>query len=226
MFNVKNTKNLLLLAFGLQLLAFSFVLAQSVADITKQVQANLDKSPWEANVVGKIQLPDGSSQEADFKLQVIPGKDQLARVEFKKPSALEGNFVVISDKEVWNYLFLTNQVIMQSRAKARVEGLGVNLTSLGDFDSLTTSVVTKLAGEVKSDEGTAWKITGTPKDTTQGYSSMEILVLKSDPRPVTITLKDSAGKVVAELNIKNFKRSNLTAKNLKKYPADAEVVKK
>lgn len=217
----RKTLNALLIA-----LVSTIGLAQSVADITKQVQANLEKSPWEANIVGKIQLPDGSSQDADFKLQVIPGKDQLARVDFKKPSALEGNFVVISDKEVWNYLFLTNQVIMQSRAKAKVEGLGINLTSLGDFGDLTDKVITKLAGEVQSEAGAVWKITGTPKDTTLGYASMEILVLKSDPRPVSITLKDSAGKVVADLNIKDFKRTNLTAKNLKKYPADAEVVKK
>lgn len=213
-----------LFAIGYLLSAIS--LAQTVADISKQVQANLEKSPWEATIVGKIQLPDGSSQDAEFKLQVIPGKDQISRVDFKKPGSLEGNFVVISDKEVWNYLFLTNQVIIQSRAKAKVEGLGVNLTSLGDFGDLTDKVVTKLAGEEKTADGPAWKITGTPKDTSQGYANMEILILKSDPRPVSITLKDSAGKVVADLDIKDFKRSNLTAKILKKYPADAEVVKK
>lgn len=229
MFNQNPTRNLrnvllALLAFGLPLSAFS--LAQTVADISKQVQANLEKGPWEATVVGKIQLPDGSTQDADFKLQVIPGKDQLTRVDFKKPGSLEGNFVVISDKEVWNYLFLTNQVIIQSRAKAKVEGLGINLTSMGDFADLTDKVVSKLAGEEKTPDGPAWKIVGTPKDNTLGYASMEILVLKSDPRPVSITLKDSSGKAVADLDIKDFKRSSLTAKILKKYPADAEVVKK
>ncbi|MFX4880107.1 hypothetical protein ABTC00_19535, partial [Acinetobacter baumannii] len=75
-------------------------MAQSIAEITRQVQANMERSPWEATVTGKVQLPDGSTQEADFRLQVIPGKEQLARVEFRKPAALEGNFVVISDKEV------------------------------------------------------------------------------------------------------------------------------
>ena len=217
----------LLLAISYQLSAIGF--AQTVADITKQVQANLEKSPWEANILGKVQLPDGSSQDADFRLQVIPGKtpaEQIARVDFKKPSALEGNFVLISDKEVWNYLFLTNQVIIQPRAKAKVEGLGVNLTSLGDFSDLTAKVVARLVGETQTADGPAWRISGTPKDTTVGYASMEILVLKSDPRPIAITLKDSSGKVVADLSIKDFKRLNVTVKTLKKYPADAEVVKK
>ena len=217
------------LAFCLLLLAISYQLsafAQSASDISKQVQANLEKSPWEATVTGKVQLPDGSSQEAEFKLQVIPGKDQIARVDFAKPSSLEGNFVVISDKEVWNYLFLTNQVIIQPRAKAKVEGLGVNLTSLGDFGELTEKVDAKVMGEQTTPEGPAWKLVGKAKDSTLGFAEGEFLVLKSDPRPVLVRIKDSSGKVLAELNFKNFKRSNATAKTIKKYPADAEVVKK
>lgn len=211
---------------GVLFLALSWVGAQSPAEITKQVQANLEKSPWEATVSGKAQLPDGSSQDVEFRLQVLPGKEQVARVEFKKPGSLEGNFVVISEKEVWNYLFLTNQLIIQPRAKANVQGLGVNLTSLGDFDQLNEQVSLKLLGEERTAEGAAWKLSGTPKDKTQGYSSMEILVLKADPRPLALTLKDAGGKTVADLAFKGFKRVNLTAKQLKKYPADAEVVRK
>jgi outer membrane lipoprotein-sorting protein len=215
------------LAIGYGLSALG--LAQNVADIGKQVQDNLSKSPWEANVTGKIQLPDGSAQDADFHLQVIPSPTPagaLVRIDFKKPSSLEGNFVVISDKEVWNYLFLTNQVVIQPRAKAKVEGLGVNLTGLSDFNQLTEKVNLKLLGDAQTSEGAAWRISGAPKDASSGFASMEILVLKSDPRPVAISLKDSAGKTVADLAISGFKRAALTAAALKKYPGDAEVVKK
>jgi outer membrane lipoprotein-sorting protein len=212
--------------FGAVLGLLVFALAQSPAEITKQVQANLEKSPWEATVSGKAQLPDGSSQDIEFRMQVLPGKEQLARVEFKKPGSLEGNFVVISDKEVWNYLFLTNQLIIQPRARANIQGLGVNLTSLGDFDQLSEQVSFKLLGEEKTPEGAAWKLSGVPKDKTQSYASMEIVVLKADPRPLSLTLKDSGGKTLADLNFKDFKRVNLSAKQLRKYPADAEVVRK
>ena len=214
------------LAISYLLLAIGLVSAQSAADITKQVQANLEKSPWEANIVGKLQLPDGSSQEADFQIKVLPGKDQLARVEFKKPASLEGNFVLISDKEVWNYLFLTNQLIITPRAKAKVEGLGVNLTALGDFEELTKKMDVKVLGEEKTDEGPAWKLVGSAKDTSVGFDKMEMLVLKADPRPLQVRVKDKDGRLLAELNFKSFKRANLTAKMLKKYPADAEVVRK
>ncbi|MCS7069248.1 MAG: outer membrane lipoprotein carrier protein LolA [Meiothermus sp.] len=200
--------------------------AQTIAEITRQVQTNLDRSPWEATLTGRVQLPDGSTQEAEFRLQVIPGKEQLARVEFKKPAALEGNFVVISDKEVWNYLFLTNQLIIQPRAKARVEGLGINLTDLGDFDQLAERVSLRLLGEQTTPAGAAWRIGGTPKDASLGFASMEILVLKADPRPVSITLRDSSNKVVADLNFGNFRRANLTPQTLRKRPADAEVLRR
>ncbi|GIW25712.1 outer membrane lipoprotein carrier protein LolA [Meiothermus sp.] len=200
--------------------------AQTIADITRQVQANLERAPWEATLTGRVQLPDGSTQEAEFRLQVIPGKERLARVEFKKPAALEGNFVVISDKEVWNYLFLTNQLIIQPRAKARVEGLGINLTDLGDFEQLSERVTLRLLGEQTTPAGAAWRIGGVPKDASLGFASMEILVLKADPRPVSITLRDSNNKVLADLSFSNFRRANLTPQILRKRPADAEVLRR
>lgn len=223
------SNTLFILALAISYTLFTIGLAQTVTDIGKQVQDNLSKSPWEANITGKIQLPDGSSQDADFRVQVIPGKaaaDTLLRIDFKKPSSLEGNFAVVSDKEVWNYLFLTNQVVIQPRAKANVQGLGVNLTGLSDFNQLTEKVNLKLLGDAQSPDGPAWRIQGTPKEASQGFASMEIVVLKSDPRPVSITLKDASGKAVADLAVSNFKRSALTPQALKKSPADAEVVKK
>lgn len=214
------------LAAAAMICALGLAFAQSATDIVKQVQANLEKSPWEATITGKVQTPDGSTQDAEFRLQVMPGTNQIARVEFNKPASLEGNFVVMDDKEVWNYLFLTNQLIIQPRAKAKVEGLGVNLTSLGDFEELTGRLNLRLAGEVSSPDGPAWRIVGTPKDNSLGFAQIELTVLKSDPRPVSIRILDSANKVLAELNWRNFKRTNLTAAALRKRPADAEVVRK
>ncbi|MCS7059509.1 MAG: outer membrane lipoprotein carrier protein LolA [Meiothermus sp.] len=199
-------------------------MAQTIAEITRQVQANLERSPWEATLTGRVQMPDGSTQEAEFRLQVIPR--ELARVEFKKPAALEGNFVVISEKEVWNYLFLTNQLIIQPRAKARVEGLGVNLTDLSDLEQLTERVTLRLLGEQNTPAGAAWRIGGVPKDASLGFASMELLVLKADPRPLYVTLRDANNRVLAELGFSGFRRTNLTPQALRKRPADAEVIRR
>ncbi|RDI95271.1 outer membrane lipoprotein carrier protein LolA [Meiothermus sp. QL-1] len=207
-------------------LFFGLALAQTATEIARQVQASLERSPWEAVLSGRVQLPDGSSQEAEFRLMVIPGKEALARVEFSKPAALEGNFVVISDKEVWNYLFLTNQLIIQPRARARVEGLGVDLTQLGDLAGLTEKLNLRLLGEQNTPAGAAWRLAGTPKDAALGFASVEMLVLKADLRPLSITLRDSSNKVLADLSFSSFRRANLTPQTLRKRPADAEVLRR
>jgi len=51
-------------------------------------------------------------------------------------------------------------------------------------------------------------------------------VLKSDPRPLAITLRDSSNKLLADLSFNNFRRANLTAQALRKRPADAEVLRR
>lgn len=216
-------KKLLVIA---ALLFLGLGVAQTIPEITRQVQANLDHSPWEASITGRIQLPDGSSQKAEFRLQVIPGREQLARVEFRKPTALEGNFMVVSDREVWSYLFLTNQLIIQPRDRARIEGLGVSLTDLGDLNQLSERVALRLEGEQNSPAGPVWRITGTPRDASLGFASMEILVLKSDPRPLSITLRDSNNNVVSELRFGEFRRANLTPQMLRRRPADAEILRR
>lgn len=217
-------KTMALLAFCVA--ALHIGLAQSADEIIKQVSANLNKSPWEATLAGTIQNDAGAVQEAEIRVQVLPGTDRLTRLEFKKPSALEGNWVLISDKEVWNYLFLTNQLIIQNRATAKLAGLNDNIIQLGDFDKISERVTLKLVGEENTPQGAAWKLSGVPKTAGQGFSTMEILILKSDPRPVNLTVKDAGGKPLANLTFKDFKRSDLSAKGLKKYPADAAVVRK
>jgi outer membrane lipoprotein-sorting protein len=212
-------------AFGLSITALSIGLAQSADEIIKQVSSNLNKSGWEATLVGKI-TNGGSTQDADIKIQVLPGSNQIVRFEFKKPAALEGNFVVVDDKEVWNYLFLTNQLVQQNRTTAKIEGVSNNLLNLGDFERIQQQTALRVAGEENSSEGPAWKLIGTPKTAGQDYASIEVLILKSDPRPVTITFKDGSGKTLGSLNLTGFKRVNLTARNLKKYPADASLVKR
>ncbi len=84
----------------------------------------------------------------------------------------------------------------------------------------------KLEGEEKTADGTAWKLSGTPKKSGQRFASVEVLILKRDPRPLSLMLKDADAKVIGTLNIRNFKRAKLTAKELMKYPSDAAVVRK
>lgn len=211
-------------ALGLALLGAS--LAQSsVADILKTTQANLEKSPWQATVFGKFKQGN-DTQEAEVGIQVVSGADATIRMEFKKPAPVEGNITILTKKEAWNYLFVSNQLVIEPRATAKLNTLAQSISGFGDMANLDDDVNLKLDGEEKTADGTAWKLSGAPKKSGQPFASAEVLILKSDPRPLSLTLKDAAGKVMGTLDVRNFKRASLNAKDLAKYPSDASVVRK
>ena len=212
------------LAAGLALIGSS--LAQfSIADILKQAQTNLEKSSWQATVVGQFKV-GSSTQEAEIGLKVISGADATMRLEFKKPDPMADNFTVLTKKEIWNYLFVSNQLVIEKRAGAKPNELVQQIAGLGDVTSLDDQFNLKLEGESSTSDGTAWKLSGTPKKPGQRYSSVEVLILKSEPRPLVMTLKDADGKPMGALEIRDFKRAALSLKDLTKYPRDASVIRK
>jgi outer membrane lipoprotein-sorting protein len=224
--NIKPRFAILALGAGLALALIGSSIAQSsVADILKQTQANLEKSSWQATVFGNFKT-NGGTQEAEVGIQVIPGADATMRMEFKKPGAMEGNFTILSNKEAWNYLFVSNQLVIEPRANAKLNELAQQISSLGDVKGLDDQFNLKLEGEEKTADGTAWKLSGTPKKSGQRFASVTVLILKSDPRPLILMLNDASAKVIGTLDIRNFKRAKLTAKELMNYPSDAAVVRK
>lgn len=203
-------------------LLLTLALAQSVEEILDRVERNLTE-PWQAVVRGTFQGPSGP-EELGARVYAIP-KEGLFRIEFLKPASLEGNFTVITAKEVWNYLYLTNQLLISPREKAQVQGLGFSPQAFGDLKSLAKEVNLRLAGEERLPEGVAWKLLGQAKG-NQGFAQLELYVLKADPRPVRFLFRDEGGKVLADLRVVAFQRANLTPAALKRYPKDAQVVRR
>lgn len=217
---------ILTLGAGLALVLIGSSTAQStVMDILKTTQANLEKSSWQATVFGNFKT-NGGTQEAQVGIRVIPGPDLTIRMEFQKPAPMEGNFTVLSKKEAWNYLFVSNQLVIEPRAAAKLSELAQQISGLGDMNTMDDQFNLKLEGEEKTADGTAWKLSGTPKKSGQRFASVTVLILKSDPRPLSLMLKDGGNNVIGTLNIRNFKRAKLTAKELMTYPSDASVVRK
>ncbi|WP_206202029.1 outer membrane lipoprotein carrier protein LolA [Thermus caldilimi] len=208
--------------WGVLLLALGLALAQSVSEILDRVERNL-QDPWQAVVQGQIQGP-GGLEELKARVLAIP-KENLFRIEFQKPGSLEGNFTVITEKEVWNYLYLTNQLIVSPKEKAQVQGLGFSPQGLGDLKELSERVSLRLVGEERLPEGVAWKLVGRAQE-GQGFATLELYILKADPRPVRFVFRDEAGKVMADLRVVEFKKASLRPQDLKRYPKDAQVVRR
>lgn len=208
--------------WGVWLLALGLALAQSVSEILDRVERNL-QDPWQAVVQGQIQGP-GGQEELKARVLAIP-KENLFRIEFQKPGSLEGNFTVITEKEVWNYLYLTNQLIVSPKEKAQVQGLGFSPQGLGDLKGLSERVSLRLVGEERLPEGVVWKLVGRAQE-GQGFATLELYILKNDPRPVRFVFRDEAGKVMADLRVVEFKKASLRPQDLKRYPKDAQVVRR
>ena len=182
----------------------SLGLAQSAQEILDRVEKNLS-TPWQATVQGRIQGP-GGEEELLARVYALP-QARLFRGEILKPGSLGGNFTVITEKE------------------AKIQGLGFAPQGLGDLKALSEQVDLRLEGEVRLPEGVAWKLVGRSKE-NQGFAAMELYILKADPRPLRFVFLDEKGKVLADLKVVEFKRTNLTEAQLKRYPKDAQVVRR
>lgn len=196
--------------------------AQNPEAILEAVTKNLS-TPWQAEVQGQIQGPSGE-ETLRARVYAVP-QEGVYRIEFLKPGSLEGNFTVVTEKEVWNYLYLTNQLIVSPKEKAQVQGLGFSPQGLGDLKGLSERVSLRLVGEERLPEGVAWKLVGRAQE-GQGFATLELYILKNDPRPVRFVFRDEAGKVMADLRVVEFKKASLRPQDLKRYPKDAQVVRR
>ncbi|WP_018460886.1 outer membrane lipoprotein carrier protein LolA [Thermus oshimai] len=196
--------------------------AQNPEAILEAVTKNLS-TPWQAEVQGQIQGPSGE-ETLRARVYAVP-QEGVYRIEFLKPGSLEGNFTVVTEKEVWNYLYLTNQLIIAPKEKAQVQNLGFSPQAFGDLKALSEKVAFTLEGEEALPEGVAWRLRGRAKERL-GFKEVVLYVLKSDPRPLRFLFRDEGGKTLADLRVVNFKKTPLRAQDLKRYPKDAQVVRR
>ncbi|GHF53875.1 outer membrane lipoprotein-sorting protein [Deinococcus metalli] len=199
--------------------------APSAADLLRRAQANLDRSPWQATVTGTL-TAGTATQEAEVTVQVIGGTNSVMRMEFRKPAPLAGSVTILTDTDVWTYVFVSNQVVKELRASAKLNTLTQTVAGLGDLAGLADQITLTTGPKVQTAEGTAWTLLGTPGKARLPFASAAVLILERDPRPLSVTLKDGGGTTVGTLTIRDFKRAPLTARTLLAYPSDATVVQK
>ena len=213
---------------GLLILAVLPVMAIGASELFDQVNSELEKGPWQARLVGKIVGPGGEEQEADLIIKALPA-EKVVRIEFQKPDALADNYVVITPEKVYNYLFLTNQVIVYPREKARIEGLGFDLSRMGDLRELGEK------GEVswsKPKETTfkgrsAWYVTGNAADpATAGYARIEVWVAKKPVEILRTVFYSSSQIILSDLEWVSFEHVNFPKNELVSFPPDAEWIEK
>lgn len=203
-------------------------LAVSADELFDQVTQTLDQGPWEARLQGRILTPNGDAQKADLIVKSLPS-EEIVRIEFQLPDALADNYVVITPEKVYNYLFLTNQVVVYPRAHARIEGLGFDLSRMGDLRKLGgEGEVTWAAPEaVTFQKRQAWHIVGTASDPdTAGFARVEVWIDREEKRPLRAAFFDPEGKILSDLVWASFKRARFSRNDLVSFPPDAEWIEK
>ncbi len=209
---------------GLFFLLLALALAGSAEDWLKKSEAYLKAAPWRAEIVGEVRTPTGERTRIEMRVFALPA-EQIVRVEFLAPDSVADNFVIITPEKVLNHLFLTNQVVVYPRERARIEGLGLSLSELGTFEEFgrRAGLAWRLAGE---EEGRV-RLVGEPADPEEaGFSRVELWLKTDPPVPLRYRVFGLAGEIAADLTWRNFARAKLKKEDLLAYPPDAEVIEK
>ncbi len=202
--------------------------ALSAETLFQQAAQALGQSPWEARLQGRIVTPNGDAQEADLIVKSLPAK-RIVRIEFQKPDALADNYVVITPDEVYNYLFLTNQVVVYPRARARIEGLGFDLSRMGDLRKLGEEgeVVWDVPAQVVFEKRPAWRVTGrAPDPDASGFARVEVWIDREAKRPLRTVFYDAEGDPLSDLTWTAFEAVRFATDDLVTFPPDAEWIEK
>lgn len=199
--------------------------AQTASDIVSRVDA-AQKSAKDISfkLSGNASL-NGQNQKLDLDIQTIPAQN-LLRVNFNAPDSLADNVVVVDNKTVYNYLYLTNQVTVQNLSgAANSAGLNLDFSQLTDLTgSLKTRYDVKLLGSSVENGAKLYQLEATPK---AGGERARVWIAEQGWRPVRVQSLNAAGAVSADLTISNYRvNSGLSAAKLKALPKDAQVVKR
>jgi len=203
-------------------------LAQSANELLRASAELLNARPWKVELVGQVAGPGGEPQPADLKVQAVP-EARMVRIDFVKPDALADNYLVITPEKVYNYLFLTNQVVVYPRDRARVEGLGFDLSRLGDLQDLEDrhDLTWDAPIAVEFDGRAAWKLTGRPADPeTSGFARAVLWLDRESRLPLRSAFYGPEDRVLSDLEWRDFAFTELDPEALVRFPPDAEWIEK
>ncbi|WP_161883228.1 outer membrane lipoprotein carrier protein LolA [Deinococcus alpinitundrae] len=208
-------------------LSLSVAQAQTADDILNNL-ASAQKSAKDISFrISGSADQGGGVQKLDLNVQTIPASN-LARLVFNAPDALADNVVILDNKEVRNYLYLTNQVTVTSTSKA-AGGQDLGGLDLSQLSNLVTALKTrydvKLIGTSGAAPNRVYQLEASPKTGVQGGKT-RVFVGENGWRPTRFQLIDGGGKNVADLNVSEYKvNSGLSVARLRQLPKDAQIIR-
>ena len=199
--------------------------AQTAQDIVSKVDATQKAAKDVSFRLSGTASFENQTQKIDLTVKSIPAQN-LARIQFAAPDALADNIVVADNKEVRQYMFLTNQITVTPTNKAAsTAGLGgLDFNNLGNTSSILSKYNVKLVGTTGAAGSRVFQLEATPKD--GGTDKTRVWITEAGWRPNRLQYLDKNGKVVADMTLSSYKtNSGLTAAALRSLPKDAQIIK-
>lgn len=204
-------------------------LAQPDADtVISGMQATLDSTAGAAFLVtGELLGGDGTTYQLEIEVEAMTD-EQIIRLFIIQPDALADNFIIVTPTDLWNYNWLTNQIVVYDADDPQAYGPlgdGGSFELTLDFASLFDGWDSVISGTVGTAAGPAVQLDLTNRDPGANIAAAQVVALEDSHLPAEITLFTASGDTMLRIAFSDFDLApGLTADDLLWYPPDAELV--
>ncbi len=183
------------------------------------------------NLTGKLVDTDGTTIALEIEIQVVPSQS-LARAYIVQPDALADNEIVLDGDAVYNYTFLTNQVmIFDADDPDALGGLlpkgedGASAEISFDLGTIFAGFDATIDSVEKGPNGDVYVIDFANKDPSAQILNVTARVESSDWLPRQLVFTQSDGHVLAVLNAEDLVvDQGIDPAEVRHLPDDAEVI--
>ncbi len=218
----------LLLAF----ISISFAQELSTQDIVANLSERAE-SVQDAQFLMTGNLIDTDGQEIPLEVTVstLP-KENLLRADFLQPDALADNFIVVDNQDVYNYVYLTNQVSVFDLGDPEALA-GLSFSGANDSFDFTLNVVSLFEGWTASTAGLSETEAGNVYtlrfDNNEGVGVrigyVEATVSEETWLPASMSFYSPDEVLIAELFFNDFAvDEGLSADDVRYVDPSAEVI--
>jgi outer membrane lipoprotein-sorting protein len=226
---------LISLLTSLSFISLSFAQDLSVEEVVAKLSERAE-TVEDARFLLTGNLIDADAQELPLEVNVssLP-KEGVLRAEFLQPDALADNFIVIDGQDVYNYVYLTNQVtILDLSDPAAFGGLfpadegestSSSFTFTLDLVSLFDGWAASSQGLSESDTGNVYTLRFDNTEKGLAIDHVEITVSEATWLPTTMTFYGPDDVLIAEIVLNDFEvNTGLNPDDVRYVDPSAEVI--
>lgn len=180
-------------------------------------------------VTGELLGGDGTVYRLELEVEAMP-QEQLLRIFIIQPDALADNFIIVTPEDLYNYNYLTNQVVLyradDPNAYGPLAGDAEGSFQLTlDLAELFSGWDATVSGEVTTPLGAAVQLELSNSDRDANIAAATVTALEGDWWPQEIELFTAAGDTLLRIELSEVRTdTGLSEDDLLWYPPDAELI--